>query len=88
MGDELSDHQTRELDWREHIHSNPKILSGKPVLRGTRISVELLLDLFAAGWTEDDVLESYPHLTRVGVRAAFAYASDSVARGAPAAVAG
>ena len=84
----MSKSRDPEFHWREHIHSNPRILSGKPVLRGTRISVELLLDLFSAGWTEDDVLESYPHLTREGVRAAFAYASDSIARGAPAAAAG
>lgn len=69
------------VDWREYIRSNPRILSGKPVLKGTRISVELILDLFSAGWTEADVLESYPHLTREGVRAAFAYASERVAAG-------
>ncbi len=37
------------MDWREHIHSNPAILSGKPVVKGTRLSVEFLLGLFAAG---------------------------------------
>ncbi len=69
----------RAINWREHVHSNPKILSGKPVIRGTRISVQLVLDLFSAGWTEDGVLESYPHLTREGIRAAFAYAAERVA---------
>ncbi len=70
----------RAINWREHIQSNLRILSGKPVIRGTRISVQLVLDLFSAGWTEDEVLESYPHLTRDGIRAAFAYASERVAR--------
>ncbi|CAN5700611.1 hypothetical protein BH23CHL2_BH23CHL2_10000 [soil metagenome] len=48
------------MDWHERIHSNPKILSGKPVVRGTRLSVELLLGLLAAGWTDEQILESYP----------------------------
>ncbi len=52
------------MDWREHIHSNPDILAGKPVVRGTRLSVEFLLRLFAEGWTEEQVLASYPQLTR------------------------
>ncbi len=65
------------MDWRERIHSDPTILSGKPVVKGTRLSVEFLLSLFAAGWTEDMVLESYPHLKREDLRAVFAYAAES-----------
>ncbi len=65
----------RPTHWRDHIDLNPKILAGKPVIKGTRISVQLVLDLFSVGWTEDQLLESYPHLTREGIRAAFAYAS-------------
>ena len=52
------------MDWREHIHSNPEILFGKPVVKGTRISVDFLLDLLANGWSDKQVLESYPGLTR------------------------
>jgi len=66
------------IDWRVHIISDPAILVGKPVLRGTRISVEFLLDLLAAGWTELQVLDSYPMVTRDGLRAALAYAADCV----------
>jgi uncharacterized protein (DUF433 family) len=51
------------MDWREYIHSNPKILFGKPIVKGTRLSVEFLLGLFAVGWTEEQVLENYPGLT-------------------------
>ncbi len=40
------------MDWRKYIHSNPNILLGKPVVKGTRLSVEFILGLFAAGWTE------------------------------------
>lgn len=65
------------MDWREHIHSDPAILSGKPVVKGTRLSVEFLLGLFAAGWTEEQVLKGYPNLTRESLRAVFAFAAES-----------
>lgn len=64
------------MDWQQHIHSNPKILFGKPVLKGTRLSVEFLLGLFAAGWTEEQVLENYPGLTLQQLQATFAFAAD------------
>jgi uncharacterized protein (DUF433 family) len=66
------------IDWRDHVTVDPTVLVGKPVLRGTRISVELLLDLLAAGWSERQVLDSYPAVTRDGCRAALAYAADCV----------
>jgi uncharacterized protein (DUF433 family) len=65
------------MDWRERIHSNPKVLGGKPVVRGTRLSVEFLLDLFADGWTEEMILDNYPRLTKDDLRAVFAFAADS-----------
>jgi len=65
-----------KMDWQEYIHSNSNILVGKPVVKGTRLSVEFLLGLFAAGWTETQVLESYPGLTSEGLRAVFAFAAD------------
>ena len=57
------------MDWREYIHSDPGVLLGKPVVKGTRLSVEFLLDLFAAGWTEKQVLDNYPNLTPQILRA-------------------
>jgi uncharacterized protein (DUF433 family) len=65
------------MDWREHIHSDPEILAGKPVVKGTRLSVDFLLELFANGWSEDQVLESYPNLSRDSLRAVFAFAAES-----------
>jgi uncharacterized protein (DUF433 family) len=65
--------------WRDLIHSDRGILSGKPVVKGTRLSVEFLLNLLANGWTEEQILESYPTLTRAGLNAVFAYAAESVA---------
>ena len=52
------------------IVSNPKIMVGKPVIKGTRITVELILEKLAAGQTIEQILEDYPHLTREGIRAA------------------
>ena len=50
------------MDWKIYIHSDPKILLGKPVIKGTRLSVEFILGLFSEGWTEQQVLENYPTL--------------------------
>ncbi len=64
------------MDWNVHIAVDPDILVGKPIVKGTRISVELLLDRFADGWSYDDILEAYPHLTRVQVQAAVSFAAE------------
>lgn len=66
------------MDWRKYIHSDLETLNGKPVVIGTRLSVEFLLNLFAAGWTEKQVLENYPTLTPEALRAVFAYAAESM----------
>jgi uncharacterized protein (DUF433 family) len=62
--------------WNEYIHSDPTVLVGKPVIRGTRISVSFLLDLYAAGWTETMILENYPHLTSQALRAALLFTAE------------
>jgi len=66
------------MDWRDYIHSDPNIAVGKPVIKGTRLAVEFLLDLYGAGWTEAQILENYPHLTPEALRAVHAYAAESV----------
>jgi uncharacterized protein (DUF433 family) len=58
------------------IVSDPTVLGGKPVVKGTRVSVEFLLELFASGATRADVLKSYPHLTEEDVEEALRYAAD------------
>ena len=70
------------MDWQKHIHSDSETLNGKPVVVGTRLSVEFLLNLFAAGWTEQQILENYPTLTRESLRAVFAYAAESMSEDA------
>ncbi len=61
------------------IDINPKIMLGKPVIRGTRIPVELILRKLSEGCTIADLLDGYPHLTEEGIRAAMAYAADTLA---------
>jgi uncharacterized protein (DUF433 family) len=63
-------------DWKQRIVVNPKILTGKPIIKGTRISVEFILDRTADGWSLDDILQSYPHLTREDVLAAHSFAAE------------
>lgn len=64
------------VDWQDYVHADPKVLVGKPVVKGTRLSVDFVLGLFAAGWTEQQVLENYPTLTPEGLRAVFAFAAE------------
>jgi uncharacterized protein (DUF433 family) len=64
------------MDWRDRITSDPDILVGKPTVKGTRISVELVVGWLAQGWTHEMVLESYPHLTRDDILACLAFAAD------------
>jgi uncharacterized protein (DUF433 family) len=69
------------MNWEDRIASDPKVMIGKPVIRGTRITVEFVLDRLADGWTERDILENYPHLTPDDLRAVFAYAADCMKDG-------
>ena len=62
------------MNWERWIITDPKIKGGKPVIAGTRIAVDLILEKLAAGETIDDLLEAHPRLTEEAVRAALAYA--------------
>ena len=57
------------MNWQDRIVATPDTLVGKPRIKGTRIGVEFVMQLFASGWTEAQVLESYPHLTREDLQA-------------------
>lgn len=59
-----------------HIVSDPGVLGGKPVIKGTRISVEFLIELFASGASRDEILKAYPHLTPEDVEEALRYAAE------------
>ena len=62
--------------WHEYIHSDPAVLLGKPVIKGTRLSVSFILDLQAEGWTENMILENYPHLTNMSLRAVLLFTAE------------
>ena len=64
------------MDWRQDIHSDTETLSGKPVVKDTRLAVDFILSLFAVGWTMEQVLENYPTLTPETIQAVFAFAAD------------
>jgi len=61
------------------IEVNPKVMLGKPVIRGTRIPVELILRKLSEGASEAELLDAYPHLTREDIQAALRYAADMLA---------
>jgi uncharacterized protein (DUF433 family) len=62
----------------ERIEINPKVMLGKPVIRGTRIPVKLILRKLSEGATETELLDGYPRLTSEDIRAALAYAADAI----------
>lgn len=68
-----------QMQTEPRVIVNPKVMLGKPIIRGTRITVELLLRKLGEGATEDEITEAYPHITREDIRAALAYAADTLA---------
>jgi uncharacterized protein (DUF433 family) len=66
----------KKIEWGNFIHSDPNVLLGKPVVKGTRLAVEFILGLYAEGWTEDQILENYPTLTKESLLAVFAYTHE------------
>ncbi len=64
------------MNWQDRIVINPAILVGKPVIKGTRLSVEFIIDLLAQGWSESEILRNYPGLTAEDIRACLMYTSD------------
>ncbi len=65
------------MNWEERITVNPKVLVGKPVIKGTRIAVEFVIDLLGRGWSVERILLEYDHLTAQDIQACLAYAHSS-----------
>jgi len=65
--------------WQSHIEQNPDVMLGKPVIKGTRITVEFILERLGAGWTEAQLLHSHPHLKAEDIRAALIFAAKTLA---------
>ena len=64
------------MDWKDRIVTTPDTLVGKPRIKGTRISVELIVGWLANGWSFEQILESYPNITREDILAALAFAAE------------
>jgi len=64
------------MDWKDRIVVDPEILVGKPVIKGTRLAVEFMIDLLAQDWTEEEILRNYPGLTEDDIHACLSYASQ------------
>ncbi|MEZ5046115.1 MAG: DUF433 domain-containing protein [Chitinophagaceae bacterium] len=67
------------MDYNKFIERNPEIMLGKPVIKGTRITVELIMRKLAGGFNIDKLIENYPHLTSAQIYAALEYAADMIA---------
>ena len=66
------------MEWQDRISVDPKVLVGKPVIKGTRIAVEFLMELLANGWKHEQILANYDQLTEDDIQAALHYATESV----------
>ena len=67
------------MNWKDYIISDPEILVGKPVIKGTRLSVDFIMRLLAQGWTEQQIFENYPQITPAALRAMFAFVQECLA---------
>lgn len=66
--------------WEERITVDPDVLVGKPVVKGTRLAVEFIIDLLAQGWSSDELVRNYPGLTIDDIHACLAYAGETLRR--------
>lgn len=66
------------MDWQTRITIDPNILVGKPIIKGTRLAVEFIIDLLAQGWSNEEILLNYPGITIEDIQACLAYASASL----------
>jgi uncharacterized protein (DUF433 family) len=72
----VRDYPSKTMNWRDHISIDPDVAVGKPVVKGTRIAVELVIDLLGRGYTVEQVVRQYDHLTTADVQACLAYAAE------------
>jgi uncharacterized protein (DUF433 family) len=66
------------MSWHDRIETKPEVLTGKPVVRGTRIPVELIVELLAQDWSPEEIVDQYPALTREDIQACLHYASETL----------
>lgn len=68
-------------NWQDYITSDAGVLNGKPIIKNTRLSVEFIIGRLANGWSEEQILESYPRLKKEGLLAIYAYLYSCVQDG-------
>lgn len=66
------------MNWKDRIIIDPEVLAGKPVIKGTRIAVEFILDLMANDWNYEKILENYPQLKKEDIIATIRYAAETL----------
>lgn len=69
------------VNWKTYITTDEEVLLGKPHIKDTRLSVEFIVERLASGWTEEDLLENYPRLTKEALKAVFSYIYDCLKDG-------
>ncbi|MEM6877150.1 MAG: DUF433 domain-containing protein [Bacteroidota bacterium] len=69
------------IDWKNHIGTDRDVLAGKPIIKGTRLSVEFVLERLASGWSENEVLANYPRLTSEDIKAIHAFTYECMRDG-------
>ena len=69
------------MNWQNYITADNDVLAGKPVIKGTRLSVEFIIDRLASGWSEEELLENYPRLKKQHLQAVFAYIKEGMKDG-------
>ena len=67
-----------KTNWQDRIEINEKVVVGRPVIRGTRITVDFILELLAQGWTIEHVLKNYPRLTKEDIQAVLEYSAEAL----------
>jgi uncharacterized protein (DUF433 family) len=65
------------MNWQSRIMIDPNVLVGKPTIKGTRLAVELIIDLLAQGWSSDEILRNYPGISIEDIQACLSYTSTS-----------
>ena len=66
------------MRWQERVEINPRILVGKPIIKGTRIAVEFVIELLGRGWSVEQILEEFDHLSREDIQACLVYAGETL----------
>ncbi len=65
-------------DWKKRIVLNPKVMVGKPVIKGTRLTIEFILELLAHGWSHEKIFRNYPQLQERDIQAALEYSAQAL----------